>query len=107
VFPAVSQSAMVENVEALGILEAFNVATLIEGADAAVKAAEVHLLEIRIAMALGGKAFCVVTGGVSAVRAAVDAGKALIGERGLLTNWAVIPAPDPDLVKEVLGGRLV
>ena len=107
VFPAISQSAMVENVEALGILEAFNVATLIEGADAAVKAAEVHLLEIRIAMALGGKAFCVVTGGVSAVRAAVDAGKALIGERGLLTNWAVIPAPDPDLVKEVLGGRLV
>ncbi len=107
VFPAISQSAMVENVEALGILEAFNVATLIEGADAAVKAAEVHLLEIRIAMALGGKAFCVVTGEVSAVRAAVDAGKAVIGEKGLLTNWAVIPAPDPNLVKEVLGGRLV
>lgn len=107
VFPALSQSALVEEVEALGILEAFNVATLIEGADAAVKAAEVRLLEIRIAMALGGKAFCVLTGGVAAVRAAVEAGKAVIGEKGLLASWAVIPAPRAELVTEILGGRLV
>ncbi|MEW5763466.1 MAG: BMC domain-containing protein [Acidobacteriota bacterium] len=107
VFPALSQSCEVEEVEALGILEAFNVATLIEGADAAVKAAEVHLLEIRIAMALGGKAFCILTGSVAAVRAAVEAGKSLIGEKGLLTNWAVIPAPKKELVREILGGRLI
>jgi microcompartment protein CcmL/EutN len=107
IFPALSQSAEVERVEALGVLEAFNVATLIEGADAAVKAAEVRLLEIRIAMALGGKAFCILTGEVAAVRAAVDAGKEVIGEKGLLTNWAVIPAPKPELVKEILGGRLL
>jgi len=107
VFPALSQSSEAEEVEALGVLEAFNVATLIEGADAAVKAAEVHLLEIRIAMALGGKAFCILTGGVAAVRAAVEAGKSLIGEKGLLTNWAVIPAPKKELVREILGGRLL
>ena len=107
VFPALSQSAEVEAVQALGVLEAFNVATLIEGADAAVKAAQVRLIEIRIAMALGGKAFCILTGEVAAVRAAVDAGKEVIGEKGLLTNWAVIPAPRPELVKEILGGRLL
>jgi microcompartment protein CcmL/EutN len=107
VFPALSQSAEVEEVDALGVLEAFNVATLIEGADAAVKAAEVRLLEIRIAMALGGKAFCILTGSVAAVRAAVEAGKALIGEKGLLVNWAVIPAPKKELVREILGGRLL
>lgn len=107
IFPALSQSAEVQKVEALGVLEAFNVATLIEGADAAVKAAEVRLLEIRIAMALGGKAFCILTGEVAAVRAAVDAGKEVIGEKGLLTNWAVIPAPKEELVKEILGGRLL
>ncbi len=107
IFPALSQHGQVEEVEALGILEAFNVATLIEGADAAVKAAEVHLLEIRLAMALGGKAFVILTGHVSAVGAAVEAGKLLIGEKGLLTNWAVIPSPDDGLVKELLGGRLL
>ena len=72
VFPAISQSTLVSDVEALGILEGFNVATLIEAADASVKSAIVHLLEIRIAMALGGKAFAVLTGSVAAVTAAVS-----------------------------------
>lgn len=107
VFPAISQSAVVDDVAALGILEAFDVAALIEGADAAVKAAEVRLIEIRLAMALGGKAFCVLTGEVSAVRAAVESGKHIIGEKGLLANWAVIPSPSAALVKELLGGRLI
>lgn len=107
IFPAISQSAVIDEVAALGVLEAFNVATLIEGADAAVKAAEVHLVEIRLAMALGGKAFCVLTGEVAAVRAAVESGIRVIGEKGLLTNWAVIPSPSAALVKELLGGRLI
>ncbi len=107
VFPAISQSAEVGAVAALGILEAFNVAALIEGADAAVKAAEVKLVEIRLAMALGGKAFCVLTGDVAAVRAALETGKLVIGEKGLLVNWALIPSPNAALVKELLGGRLL
>ncbi len=107
VFPAISQSGDVGAVAALGILEAFNVATLIEGADAAVKAAEVKLVEIRLAMALGGKAFCVLTGDVAAVRAALETGKLVIGEKGLLVNWALIPSPNAALVKELLGGRLL
>ncbi len=107
VFPAISQSAVVENVEALGIIEGFNVAALIEAADAAVKAAEVRLVEIRLAMALGGKAFAVLSGSVAAVRAAVETGKMVLGDQGLLANWAVIPSPKEDLVKELLGGRLI
>lgn len=107
IFPAIAQAAMVDRVEALGVIESFNVATLIEGADAAVKSAQVHLLEIRLAMALGGKAFCVLTGEVAAVRAAVDTGKTVLGQKGCLTNWAVIPSPRAELVKEILGGRLI
>lgn len=106
IFPAIAQSVEVDEVKALGILEAYDVTGLIEGADAAVKAAGVHLIEIRIAMALGGKAFCILTGEVAAVKAAVEAGKYSIGEKGLLTNWSVIPAPSERLVKELLGGRL-
>ena len=73
VFPAISGASKVEALEALGIVESFSVASLIEGADAAVKAANVQLIEIRLAMALGGKAFVTLTGNVAAVQAAVDA----------------------------------
>jgi microcompartment protein CcmL/EutN len=107
IFPAIAQAAMVGEVEALGVLESFNVASLIEAADAAVKSAQVHLLEIRLAMALGGKAFCILTGQVAAVRSAVETGKAVLGEKGCLTNWAVIPSPKAELVKELLGGRIL
>ncbi len=87
---------------ALGILEVFNVATLIEAADAAAKAASVTLLEVRLAMAMGGKAFCTVTGDVSSVQAAVAAGRALIADRGLLVNAVVISRPHPDVYHEVV-----
>jgi microcompartment protein CcmL/EutN len=102
VFPALAGAAQVENYDALGIIESFSVASLIEGADAAVKAARVELIEIRLAMALGGKAFCTLTGDVAAVRAAVDAGAAAIAEKGLLVNKVVIPQPRKELLKEVV-----
>jgi len=43
------------------------VATLLQAADAAAKRAPVQLLEIRLAMALGGKAFVIMTGDVASV----------------------------------------
>jgi len=67
-----------------------------------VKAANVALLEVRLAMALGGKAFAVVTGTVSAVRAAVDAGAQMIGRKGLLVNKVVIANPRPELLQELI-----
>ena len=42
---------------------------MIEAADAAAKAATVTLMEVRLAMALGGKAFCTMTGDVARSRA--------------------------------------
>jgi len=101
-FPAISGNVVIQSREALGVLEAFSVAALIEGADAAVKAATVQLIEIRLAMALGGKAFARLTGNVAAVQAAVEAGAAVIARRGLLVNKVVIPAP----VKEIFGETL-
>lgn len=99
VFPAISGQVAIQACAALGVIESFSVAALIEGADAAVKAADVQLLEIRLAMALGGKAFAKLTGDVAAVQAAVEAGAAQVARRGLLVNKVVIPAP----VKEVFG----
>jgi microcompartment protein CcmL/EutN len=102
VFPAIAGTNKIGEMEALGIIESFSVASLIEGADAAVKAADVRLIEIRLAMALGGKAFATLTGTVADVRAAVDAGAAVIAAKGLLTNKVVIPQPRPELLREMV-----
>ena len=102
VFPAISGSSKVEVLEALGIVESFSVASLIEGADAAVKAANVQLIEIRLAMALGGKAFVTLTGNVAAVQSAVDAAAGIVGQKGMLVNKVVIPSPRPELLTEMI-----
>ncbi len=102
VFPALSGHSSVDKLEALGIIESFSVASLIEGANAAVKAASVQLIEIRLAMALGGKAFCTLTGEVAAVTSAVDAGASIIAEKGLLVNKVVIPQPREELLNEMI-----
>jgi microcompartment protein CcmL/EutN len=102
VFPAIAGTAQVGMLEALGIVESFSVASLIEAADAAVKTSRVELIEIRLAMALGGKAFMTLTGEVAAVQAAVDAGASVCAERGLLVNKVVIPNPRKELLKEVV-----
>lgn len=86
--------------EALGILESFSIASLIEGADGAVKQAPVDLLEIRLAVALGGKAFATMTGTVADVTDAIEAGAAIIAKKGLLVNKVVIPNPRPEILTE-------
>lgn len=102
VFTAIGRTQPVEPNGALGIIESFNVASLIRAADAVAKAAHVELLEVRLAMALGGKAFCTMTGDVASVEAAVDAGKAVLMEAGVLVNAVVIPRPHPDVYREVV-----
>jgi microcompartment protein CcmL/EutN len=102
IFPAISAATKVEELEALGIVESFSVASLIEGADAAVKAANVTLIEIRLAMALGGKAFVTMTGNVAAVQSAVDAAADVVGRKGMLVNKVVIPSPRPELLNEMI-----
>lgn len=102
VFPAMSGSTGVESLDALGIIESFSIAPLIEGADAAAKAAEVKLIEIRLAMALGGKAYFTMTGTVGAVRSAADAAQEVISKAGMLVNVVVIPSPRPELLRDIL-----
>jgi len=102
IFPALSGHSNIELLEALGIIESFSVASLIEGADTAVKAANVRIIEIRLAMALGGKAFCTLTGEVAAVQSAVDSGAKVIADKGLLVNKVVIAQPRPELLSEMI-----
>ena len=102
VFPALYGSLSTTELKALGIIETFSVSCLIEAADAAAKAASVKLIEIRLAMALGGKAFVTFTGEVAAVETAVKAGAEVAGRKGLLTDAVTIPQPRPELLREMI-----
>jgi microcompartment protein CcmL/EutN len=102
VFTAIAGTSKVDALEALGVVESFSVASLIEGADAAAKAANVELIEIRLAMALGGKAFVTLTGDVAAVQSAVDSAAQMVAQKGMLVNRVVIPHPRPELLTEMI-----
>ncbi|HOW68238.1 MAG TPA: BMC domain-containing protein [Candidatus Paceibacterota bacterium] len=102
VMDALGRSQLPEANGALGILESFNVATLLQAADTAAKAASVTLMEIRLAMALGGKAFVTMTGDVSSVQAAMAAGKEVIAAAGVLVNAVIISRPHPDVYREIV-----
>jgi microcompartment protein CcmL/EutN len=98
VFVALGRTQPAETTGALGIIESFNVATLIQAADAVAKTSNVQLLEVRLAMAMGGKAFCSMTGDVSSVQSGVAAGRAVLAEAGVLVNAVVISRPHPGCV---------
>lgn len=102
VFPAISGSNKIEMLGALGIIESFSVASLIEAVDEAAKTADVKIMEIRLAMALGGKAFLTLTGDVAAVESAVSAGSRVVADKGLLVNRVVIPGPRKELLTEIV-----
>ncbi|MGB9803449.1 BMC domain-containing protein [Desulfofundulus sp.] len=102
VFPAITATSQVDELQALGIIETFTVASLIIAADASAKAAEVQLIEIRLAAGLGGKSYVTMTGDVAAVKSAVEAGTQRVASQGLLVDSVVIPSPSKLLKKAIL-----
>jgi microcompartment protein CcmL/EutN len=90
-FPAMAGAVEMRSVEALGIIETISVASCIVAADAAAKAADVTLTELRLANGLGGKSFVLMVGDVPNVQAAVEAGVNVIKDQGVLIRFVVIP----------------
>ena len=88
--------------KALGILETFSAVSIVAATDAAVKAADVQLVDIRIALGLGGKGYALLTGDVAACEAAVAAGSAIAAGHGLLVSKVVIPNPSEMLYANII-----
>ena len=86
---------------ALGLIETFSLASAVICADAAVKAANVNLIEIRLGRGLGGKSFITMIGEVSAVRFAVQAAENLEEAKGMVARTVVIPSPHPDMLQAI------
>ena len=77
--------------EALGIVETRTVAATIGAADRGLKGAEVELVELKLADRLGGKAYCVFSGAVADVEAAVEIAVDHLEDPSTLVAQVVIP----------------
>jgi microcompartment protein CcmL/EutN len=101
VIAAISASCEVEAMGALGLMETFSLASAVLCADAAVKAADVSLIEVRLGRGLGGKSFVILTGEVAAAKAAVQAAESLEEVQGMVARTVVIPSPHPDMLQAI------
>lgn len=99
---AINACTEVYKEESAGILETFSLCAAVLMADAAVKAADVHLAEVRLGRGLGGKSFVIFTGDVAAVTASVKAAISLEEVQGLVSQSVVIPSVHPDIMKAIL-----
>lgn len=97
VIPAINGVVEVNEVQAVGVVEYFNIASAIVGGDIAVKTADVRLIEIRLGIAIGGKAFVVMCGDVSSVQSAVAAAIKEASLSGTIVSSCVIPSPVSEL----------
>ena len=102
IVPAIGSRTGFENVEAVGIIETLSLCSLLLAADGAAKTGNVVLTEIRLAMGLGGKGFCVMSGEVSDVESAMARGTELARGRGHHLGSVVIPRPDPRTVRHLV-----
>jgi ethanolamine utilization protein EutM len=91
------------NGSALGLIETLGLVGLINAVDAMLKAANVEVASSVIKLD-GGIVSVLVSGDVSSVRAAVEAGAEAAARIGELKAAHVIPRPDPAVVRAFVGG---
>ena len=89
------------DIDALGVLETTRVASCLRALDGALKMDEVELVELRLAMGLGGHAFFALAGEISAVEVAMEQAQMLAGEAH--RDLAIVPAPDAETIRLLLG----
>lgn len=90
------ESTLMKN-KAIGILETQGLTAVLEGTDAMLKTADVELVgKEKIGAAYVAIMIC---GDVAAVKAAIDAGAAAVGNLGKLIAAHVIARPHDDLIK--------
>lgn len=102
VIRAINMSNVPDSYQAIGVMEFYSVTASVYGADAAVKAADVDLIEVRLGTGIGGKSFVVLTGEVAAVRESISCGIHTPNAEGMLIDSVVIPSPHPELLETLM-----
>lgn len=99
VVAALDKRVPVDELGAVGIIETKEAIAAVLAADAAAKAASVHVIEVKTIVG-GGKGYLSLCGSVGDVRTAIAAGIGAI-KKELLVSHVVIPQADPQLLATV------
>jgi microcompartment protein CcmL/EutN len=79
--------------DAIGVLEAGTLASIVRATDSALKCSNVSLVDLHLARGIGGKGYLVITGTLSDVEAAIDAAATAAGEAHCL-GQEILANPD-------------
>lgn len=99
VLAALDKRVPVEVLGAVGLIETKEAVAAVLAADAAAKAANVHVIEVKTVVG-GGKGYLSLCGDVGDVRTAIAAGINAI-KKELIVSHVVIPQADPQLLATV------
>ncbi len=104
IFPAIAGTTTLDSpvVDGMLIIETFSVAAAIKAADYAVKEADVTLLRIHVAMAIGGKGLIVITGNIDALKSCVVPAEEFLKEDGTLAGYSLITHPHEDVLRDLV-----
>ncbi len=101
VIKAINLSVIPKEANAIGILEYFSITASILGADSAVKAADVNIVDIRLGTGIGGKSYVIFTGDTSSVTEALESSARTTEKSGMLMNKVVLPNPSIELFESL------
>lgn len=101
VIEAIGMACTPTDLQAIGVMEFFSITAAVYAADAAVKAADVQLLDVRLGTGIGGKSFVILTGEVAAVNESVECGIAAAAKSGMAYEKCIIPNPRPEIFESI------
>ncbi|MCD6117788.1 BMC domain-containing protein [bacterium] len=87
--------------DGIAVFETKTVATVIRSSDAAVKSADVDIIETRMADSLGGQAFTIFTGKVGDLESAIRIAQRSAEEFNALCSYSIIPKLHPEIAKQI------
>jgi bacterial microcompartment shell protein len=87
--------------ESLGVIETCSVAITILASDAAIKGADVEIVEIRLANQLGGKGFALFSGMLEDVESAMSIASDIDGMQEMITGKSIIQNLSDEMIKQI------
>ena len=84
-------------------METVSIATNIQAADAAIKGAQVEIIEMRLGDGYEGKGYTLFNGKVEDVEAAMNIATQIIASKNVSANTSIIPHLNEGMVKQLNG----
>jgi microcompartment protein CcmL/EutN len=104
IFPAITGSTVLngDSVPGLILIETFSVAAAVKAADVAAQEADINVIRVHLAMAVGGKGFVVLTGNEDALKAALQPAIEYLKQEGMLAGYSLITNPHKELLRDLI-----